>query len=315
MNKIIIILCLLINFKTNAQEIIYRQDSNQVITLLTSTEPLQLEPLFCSVNAVVLLPKDTVTTNVYLLSFFYNTPKEITLDTTAEVEIRFSDGTLFSYNYNKNADEVIPKDSSACFGVMVSYNCLRKMTKVPVSEITFVTPLYSHRIDVEDMMKLYLPNLAKYLLDKAAEEYLSILETERFKNVPNTLFDTKANIKLDKKYYGKYTGESCSGEFIYKFDLFIQSDTSYALWYVIKDPYEKDPKRIKKTLLNIHTLTDNNTLIMDICYDSSISEYTNGKRSLYLKLSEDGNVIYGKTIELDKFFGEMYGIRKKGYLK
>ena len=71
-------------------------------------------------------------------------------------------------------------------------------------------------------MKLFLPNLAKFLLNKVDEEYISILESERSKNVPNIKFDSKVNIKIDKKYYGIYSGEWYSGEYLYNFDLFIK---------------------------------------------------------------------------------------------
>ena len=315
MNKFIIIVTLLVCQTVKAQEIIYRVDSNQVISILTSTSPLQLEPLFCSVSAGSLIPKDTVTANLYVLSFFYNTPKEITLDTADVVEIRFSDGAIFSFNYGRNSNKVIEKDSSAYFGISVSYECLEKMTKVPVSEITFVTSLYEHRIEIEDKMKLYLPNLAKFLLDKVEEEYANILRYERSKNVPAIVFDSRANHELDKKYYGKYSGEWYGDDFLYNFDLYIKSDTSYVIWYILKDPYESDPKRIKTQLLNIRTITDNNTLILDVCYDINKPDYTDGRRIFYLKLSEDGKMIYGRTTVYDQYRAEMYGKRKKKYRK
>lgn len=313
MNKFIIIVSLLVCQTVKAQEIIYRVDSNQVISILTSTSPLQLEPLFCSVSAGSLIPKDTVTANLYVLSFFYNTPKEITLDTADVVEIRFSDGAIFSFNYGRNSNKVIEKDSSAYFGISVSYECLEKMTKVPVSEITFVTSLYEHRIEIEDKMKLYLPNLAKFLLDKVEEEYNNILTYERGINAPAIVFDSRANKELDKKYYGKYSGEWYGDDFLYNFDLYIKSDTSYVIWYILKDPYESDPKRIKTQLLNIRTITDNNTLILDVCYDINKPDYTDGRRIFYLKLSEDGKMIYGRTTVYDQYRAEMYGKRKKKY--
>jgi hypothetical protein len=314
MNKIIIIIFLVVCQTVNAQEITYRVDSNQVISILTSTSPLQLDPLFCSVSAASLIPKDTVTANLYVLSFFYNTPKEITLDTTDVVEIRFSDGAIFSFNYGRNANKVIEKDSTAYFGISVSYECLEKMTKVPVSEITFVTSLYEHRIEIEDRMKLNLPNLAKFLLDKVEEEYNNILTYERRINAPAIVFDSKANHELDKKYYGKYSGEWYRDDYLYDFDLYIKSDTSYIVWYVRKDPDEHVVK-IKSQLLNIRTLTNNNTLILDVCYDKNKLLYTTGRRTFYLKLSEDGKTIYGSTSEFEVHWAEMYGKRKKKYRK
>jgi len=314
MNKIIIIIFLVLCQTVKAQEITYRVDSNQVISILTSTSPLQLDPLFCSVSAASLIPKDTVTANLYVLSFFYNTPKEITLDTTDVVEIRFSDGAIFSFNYGRNANKVIEKDSTAYFGISVSYECLEKMTKVPVSEITFVTSLYEHRIEIEDRMKLNLPNLAKFLLDKVEEEYKNILTYERRINVPAIVFDSRANHELDKKYYGKYSGEWYRDDYLYDFDLYIKSDTSYIVWYVRKDPDEHVVK-IKSQLLNIRTLTNNNTLILDVCYDKNKLLYTTGRRTFYLKLSEDGKTIYGSTSEFEVHWAEMYGKRKKKYRK
>jgi hypothetical protein len=315
MNRIIIIIFLVVCQTVKAQEITYRVDSNQVISILTSTSPLQLEPLFCSVSAGSLIPKDTVTPNFYVLSFFYNTPQEITLDTIDVIEIRFSDGAIFSFNYGRNTSKVIEKDSSACFGVSVSYECLKKMTKVPVSEVTFVTSLYEHRIEIEDKMKLFLPNLAKFLLDKVEEEYNNILTYERRVNAPAILFDSRANKELDKKYYGKYSGEWHRDGYLYNFDLYIKSDTSYIVWYILKDPLEPDLKIKKSQLLNIRTITENNTLILDVCYDKNKLLYTTGRRTFYLKLSEDGKTIYGSTSEFDQYWAEMYGKRKKKYRK
>ena len=314
MNKIIIVISLLVCQTVKAQEITYRVDSNQVISILTSASPLQLDPLFCSVSAGALIPKDTVTPNFYVLSFFYNTPKEITLDTTDVVEIRFSDGAIYTFNNGRNANKVIDKDSSAYFGISVSYECLEKMTKVPVSDITFVTSLYEHKIEIEDRMKLNLPNLAKFLLDKVVEEYNNILTYERRINAPAIVFDSRANHELDKKYYGKYSGEWYRDDYLYDFDLYIKSDTSYIVWYVRKDPDEHVVK-IKSQLLNIRTLTNNNTLILDVCYDKNKPDYTDGRRTFYLKLSEDRKTIYGSTSEFEVYWAEMYGKRKKKYRK
>ncbi len=283
--------------------------------MLTSTSPLQFDPYFCSVNAAALLPKDTVTSNMYILSFFYNTPEEIVLDSTDIVEIHFSDGASFSFNYGRNASEQFEQDSSACFGVIVSYECLKKMTKIPVSEIAFITRLYEHRIEIEDKMKLSLPNLAKLLLDKASEEYVNILAFERSMNVPAIVFDSKVNKALDNKYYGKYSGEWYMDEFLYLFDLYIRSDTSYIIWKILKDPIEPDKNLIKTQVLNIRTITDNNTLIMDVCYDSTKPNHTDGRRTFYLKLSEDKKMLYGRTSIYGQYWAEMYGQKKKKYRK
>ncbi len=313
MKKIIIIFCLALSNKMYAQEIIERSDSNQVISLLTSSVPLQLKPKFCSVNAVVLIPKDTVTADVFFLSFFYDTPMEFILDSSAEVQIRFSDGSLYSYNYSRNLKKLIPKDSNVCFQAIVSYNCLSKMNKILVCEISFITPLYTHRIKIEDNMKLYLVNLARFILDKSDEEYRPILQWERSLNARAIIFDSRANKQLDKKYLGMYSGEWYEDEYLYNFDLYLKSDTSYIVWYIIKDSIEINPKRIKTQVLNIRTITENNTLIMDVCYEADKSDYTDGRRTFYLKLSEDGKVIYGRTSIFDQYWAEMYGVRKKRY--
>lgn len=179
MKKAIVILCLLVGNIIYAQEIILREDSNQIIRLLSSTSPLQLEPFFCSVNASVLIPKDTITPNVYVLTFFYNTPKDFILDSTDEIEIRFSDGALYNYNYSRDISKFIQKDSSVCFNTLVSYNCLRKMTQIPIREILFITGRYTHRIEIEDKKKLNMPNLARLILDMVDEEYGPILQMQR----------------------------------------------------------------------------------------------------------------------------------------
>jgi len=163
-------------------------------------------------------------------------------------------------------------------------------------------------------LKLNLPNLAKFLLVKLEEEYNNILTFQRRMNVPAIVFDSKANHELDKKYYGKYSGEWYRDDYLYDFDLYIKSDTSYIVWYVRKDP-DKHVVKIKSQLLNIRTLTNNNTLILDVCYDKNKLLYTTGRRTFYLKLSEDEKTIYGSTSEFEVYWAEMYGKRKKKYRK
>ena len=88
---------LLIMFQTvEAQKIIERIDSDEGITLLTSSVPIQLDPYLFNLNATSFVPKDTNYYPIFALSFFYKTPKEITLDSSAEIEIRFSDGTFIT---------------------------------------------------------------------------------------------------------------------------------------------------------------------------------------------------------------------------
>ena len=311
MKKTIILLFLVASNTIHAQEIIKRSDSNNLITLFSSVALIQMEPKFCSANAGVIITKDTVTSNIYMVSFFYKSPKEILLDTTAEIEIRFADGSLFTYNNCGALKGTTQKDSTASLQILASYNCMRKMTKIPVSEISFITPLYTHTIVIEDQMKLFLPNLARLILDKTQEEYLPIVELERSLNVPPIVFDSKGNKQLDKKYLGRYSGEWYADEYLYTYDLYIKPDTSYIVWYIINDPYESLPKRIKTQVLNIRTITENNTLIMDVCYEADKAGYTDGRRSFYLKLSENGKVLYGETSAFNKRFGKLYGIKKR----
>ncbi len=313
MKKLLVILCLVAFHALHAQEIINRKDTNQVISILTSSVPLQLEPLFCSVNAGALIPKDTVTDNMYVLSFSYDTPKDILLDTTAEIEIRFSDSTLFTFNNQRNDEEWTPKDSSITFQILVSYNCLKKMTKVPVSEIRFVTPLYTHRIEIEDKMKLFLPNLSKCLLTKASEEYASILSFERSVYASPIVFDPANNQQLDKKYLGKYSGEWHESNLLYTYDLYLQADTSYIVWHIINDPAEAKPYRIKTQTLNIRSFDESQGLVMDVCYEADKPDYTDGRRTFYVKLSQNEKVLYGETWIFGQPFGKMYGIKKKSY--
>jgi len=250
---------------------------------------------------------------MYALTFFYKTPKEITLDTTAEVELRFSDGALFTFNQVRNQLEITAKDSLIGFQCLVSYKCLSKMTKIPVCDVIFTTPLYTINIEIEDKIKLFLPNLARLILDKANEEYVAILNFERSKYATPIAFDPVNNQKLDKKYLGKYSGEWYVGEFLYNFDIFIKSDSSYIVWQIINDPNESKPYRIKTQVLNIRPFTDPYTLVMDVCFESDKPDYTGGRRTFYLKLSEDKNMLYGETWLFNQRCGKMYGIKKESY--
>ncbi len=313
MKKIIFISFLFIYQTIHAQKITHREESEVGVSILSSTVPMQLEPYLFSVNAFAIIPKDTAAEDMYALSFFYKTPKEITLDTTAEVELRFSDGTLFTFNQVRNELEPTAKDSLISFQCLVSYKCLSRMTKMPVSDINFITPLYTINIEIEDKIKLFLPNLARLILDKANEEYVDILNFERSKYATPIAFDPSNNQKLDQKYFGKYSGEWYVGEYLYNFDLYLKSDTSYIVWQIINDPNESKPYRIKTQVLNIRPFTDPYTLIMDVCYESDKPDYTDGRRTFYLKLSEDEKMLYGETWVWGQPFGKMYGVKRKIY--
>ncbi|MBU3715091.1 MAG: hypothetical protein FGM46_09125 [Ferruginibacter sp.] len=312
MKKLLPLLCMVMFHSVHAQKIEERNDNGNYIALLTSTVPLQIEPLFFTSNLGAIITKDTTTENLYILSFFYTTPKEISMDTTCEVKIRFSDDDIFSFTKAQNDKKSTPKDSLVGFCTFISDDCLRKMTQIPVSEVTFKTPLYTHRIEIEDKMKLFLPNLARFILDKVDEECLSIFDFERNKNVPAIKFDPTVNRQLDKKYFGKYSGEWHVNEYLYSFDLYIKKDTSYIIWKIISDPYEEDPKRIKTQVLNIRPFTDSQTLVMDVCFEADKWDYTSGRRTFFLKLSEDKKALYGYTVALGRT-AQMYGIKKKRY--
>ena len=305
MKKLItVILIVLVHFCT-AQQIAERTDGEEAISLLTNVIYLQddLESFRAGLAAIVY--KDTVNRNDYLLSLFYDTPKEFCLDTSTEIEIRFSDGVTYNYKQFKNSNERFLKDSTACVQCLIGQKCLQKMTEVPVSHITFLTPAYNHRIGIEDAMKLCLPNLAKLILEKANEEKWAIIDREQRWNAPAIVFDSKVNQQLDEKFLGKYSGEWHRDSFIYNVELYIKRDTSYIVWHIIKDASEEDPKLIKTQALNIRPITDSNKIVMDVCYDPANEGYTIGRRTFYLKLSEDGKWLYGQTSLLNEFFGQM----------
>ena len=298
---------------TNAQELVIREDKNDIISLYFSNSKLQAKPNYCLVRGAAFLSKDTSIENSYILSFIYNTPEEIELDSSVKIEILFMDGKKYVFdNYSQNDEEDLVttlKDSSAVVFFPVSYECLLKMTKVPVSGISFLTPLYTHRIEIADTMKLVLPNLARKIFESADEEFVTMLLKEQALHAPHIVFDSRGNKQLDKKYLGKYSGEWYKDKLLYKFDLYIKTDTSYIVWGIIKDSTERDAKRIKTQILNIRKVTDDNILIMDVCYEADKPDYTDGRRSFYLKLSENGIVLYGKSTLYDQVYGEMYGIK------
>lgn len=163
---------------SQGQEIDIRKENDEGVVFLTTTLPLQIEPHLFSTNAIVMIPKDPLVSPDYVFSFFYNSPEEITLDTTCEVEIRFWDGTLFSFPYFKHRNRYVIKDSTVCFQVFISSDCILKMKDMPVRYYIFNTPLYQHKITIEDKAKMIMPLLTRYILKKQDEEY-TILSQKR----------------------------------------------------------------------------------------------------------------------------------------
>jgi hypothetical protein len=315
MKKMIIIFCIAFSNVIQAQEIEERLDENGVITIRTTNVFLNVGDQYSYARAAGLISKDTLLDPVYVLSICYKTPKDLLLDTTAVAEIRFSNGDLFSFNYSRKSQELIPKDSIVRFSFLTSYNCLNEMQHVPISDISFISTNYVHKIEIEDEMKLRLPNLANLLISNCKTEYSSILKEERRLNAPAIVFDSRGNKKIDKKYYGKFSGEWNCDNILYNFDLYITSDTSYINWFVIYDPNARNPNAVQTQVLNDRDLTENNNLILDVCFEPDKAEYTNGSRWYMLNLSQNGKVLYGLSVELDKYYGEMYGVKKKKYKK
>lgn len=315
MKKSLVVLCILFSFVGHSQEIIDREDNDYAVHFKTSYVPLRSVKPYCLANLGVYIPKDSTSADTYIISFFYDTPKEIKLDSTAEVEIRFSDGTLFVFNNIYDSKSVIMKDSMITFRAIISYNFLDKLTRVPITNIMFNTPLYTHQIVMEDKMILNLPVLAQFAIDKSDEEFKPILEEARSLNESPISFAPKTNKQLDKKYYGKYTGEWNRDETLANFELYIKSDTSYILWHFIKGAEKIDLENTIHQTLNIRGVTENGILIMDVCFNENDPGHTNGRRTYYLKLSEDGKVIYGSTKAFVNWVGYLYGKKVKSFNK
>jgi hypothetical protein len=315
MKKLMIIACVALSNVIQAQKIEERLDEEDFISLLTSNVLLDGGENFSYASAGSLIPKDTLLDLIYVLNVYYKTPNEILLDSTAVVEIRFTNGDLFTYNYSRDQINVIQKDSMVMFHFLPSFNCLNKMTNVPISEISFITSDYVHKLVIEDNMKLQFPKLANLLIENCRTEYTSILKEARNLNAPAIVFDSRGNKNLDKKYYGKYKGEWKYDNILYNFDLYIKSDTSYINWFVINDPNETNTNRIKTQVLNVSMMNDNNVLVLEVCYEATKADYTNGTRIYFLNLSQNGKVLYGNSAELHKYYGEMYAIKIKKYKK
>ena len=311
MKKIIIGLLFIIN-NVQSQNLVSREEYQNGVGLITSTTALKLEPFF-SANAIAFIHKDTLSPDEYGFTFFYNAPEETTLDTNDIMEILFSDGERIDFNHKGENINKIAKDSPVSFSVLSNEDCVSKMMNVPILEITFTTPAYQHRIEIPDKMKLMLPNLVRYLLRQVEEEKIKIAEHLKSLSVPPIVFDARGNKLLNKKYYGKYSGEWNRDNYLYNFDLYIKSDTSYIVWRNIKNRAESDSITRWSQTLNIRSLTKNNILILDVCYNPEHLEYTNGRRTYYLKLSENRKVIYGTTQAFEYLWGEMYGLRKRKY--
>jgi len=313
MKKLIIIACVAFSNAIQAQIIKERVDEDDAISLQTSNVILNVGEKFSYASAGVVIPKDTLLDIIYVFSLCYKTPVECVLDSNAVVHIGFSNGDLLSYNYCRDKKLIIPKDSIVKFNFLPSFNFLNTMTNSTVSEISFTSSNYSHRIDIVDDKQLQLPKLSNLLLANCLTEYNSILKKARSEEESIVVFNAKGNKMLDKKFYGKYSGEWNCDSILYNFDLYIKSDTSYIDWFVIYDPNVSNPKAIQTQVLNVRHLTKNNNLILDVCYEPDKAEYTNGSRWYMLNLSQNGKVLYGLSVELNKYYGEMYGVRKKSY--
>lgn len=161
---------------TKGQEIDMREENDEGVVLLTTTLPLQMEPNLFVSNALVIIPKDTLVPPDYVFSFFYNTPEGITLDTTCEVELRFMDGALYSFPYFKHREKYTEKDSLVCFQTFLSYECVQKMKNMSIIDYNFITPLYQHKITIEDKAKMIMPSLTRFILSKQEEEYRIIIQ-------------------------------------------------------------------------------------------------------------------------------------------
>lgn len=160
----------------NAQEIIYRQDNKGIISIMSSSVPVQLEPNFCSAGAGSLIPKDTSIFPIFMLSFFYNAPLQNISDSTDAIEFVFADGKKFNFQKYQDDQKLTLKDSSVFFGALIDYECLKKMRIIPVNEIIFITKEYRHTVLIEDKNKLFLPTLSRFIVDKTKEEYNSLVK-------------------------------------------------------------------------------------------------------------------------------------------
>jgi hypothetical protein len=315
MKKLMIIACVFLTNAIQAQIIKERFDEDGAISLQTSNVILRVGEKFSYANAGVVIPKDTLLDIIYVFSLCYKTPVECLLDSNAVVHIGFSNGDLLSYNYCRDKKLIIPKDSIVKFNFLPSFNFLNTMTNATVSEISFTSSNYKHRIDIVEDMQLQLPKLSNLLLANCLTEYNSILKSARIEQDPVVVFSSIGNKLLDKKFYGKYSGEWNCNSILYNFDLYIKSDTSYIDWFVINDANETNPNSIKTQVLNVSTMNDNNVLVLEVCYEATKADYTNGTRIYFLNLSKNGKVLYGNSAELHKYYGEMYAIKIKKYKK
>ena len=159
-----------------AQEIIYREDKNVAISILTSSVPVQLEPNFCSAGAGALIPKDTSIRPMFMLTFHYDAPVETKSDSTDAIDIILADGKTYHFQKYQDDQKVTEKDSSVFFGALIDYECMQQMKISLVTEIVFITNAYRHSILIQDKHKLFLPNLSRYIIDQAKEEHNSVVK-------------------------------------------------------------------------------------------------------------------------------------------
>jgi hypothetical protein len=255
-----------------------------------------------------IIPKDTLGVPSFMTVFSYEAPAFTKPSNNDAVEIIFANGDKFRFYRDSFWAAPTPKDSLVFFSSVISIDFLQKLDATVVKEIRFLTKSYKHIITLEDEFKLVLPHLSMYILGKTGTIFFEMSDL-----IKHTVCDTKndifdANKIIDKKFLGKYSGEWSNDGLLYRFDLFIERDKSYFMWYSVNDPDEKTI-RVKIQYLQLRPELINNTLIMDVCFDANNTDYTSGKRTFYLRLSEDGKVLYGYSTAFGRT-AQMYGIKK-----
>ena len=313
MKKIIVLFCLALSVKAQSQSILKREEDSSSVSIITTRSDISENDNNYDFIAKGIIFKDTNNFPLFLASFSFNSPRNMSIDSSDEIEFDFCDGKIFSFPRNNFEPEDVEKDSLANFTFKISYECLVHMGLKMVNEFIITTKYGTDTVRIADKFKLVIPNTANLLLKVCGEENDKIYDYKTSHEVEFIVDSLSERRNIDKKYFGKYTGE-WNGEWggnnlVYTFELTLKKDTSYFLWKQLIPGSSKESE-INKQVVNVITGKDSNHLLLTVVFDENHPETTGDLRKFDLKLSEDGKMIYGESYFNGVYFGKYYGIKK-----
>ncbi len=292
-----------------SQTISERTADDLSVSLLTSKELIKSDTLFCTIRMASIIPKDTSYPVNYLLCFHYKATASFIAMADDEVEINFADGTVYSFKRVDSDTGQINKGDTSSFLATISPNFLIKLRTCIVTEVGFRTTTDLYKIDINDLYKLSFLKTAELLYNTGIEEEVKLLQQIEYDPFEAIRFGDRKEI--NKKYYGIYEGEWSANDHLTKFTLYLNKDTAYFAWNVFSGADGKKKRPIIEFLKVDQGKGPNNLILCGYKKLDPDGFIVLGKFDL--KLSENGDVLYGDTKIGVTWYGRIYGIRKKRF--